>query len=242
MKTYLSDKKKSNSVTVFIFCFIIVFSVIFYFFGDKLSGAVSDFISRKMTILNASDLQQLSAENNKLKNENQELKILLKNSAVSEDFINKGIVDLVEASILLSKTSLIYSNLLINKGEEDGIKNSSLVFIGGLTPVGRIIEVNKNSSIVEMFSKSGNKIDVVYGTSTEFVNFTAYGDGSYGFYASVPYVLDIHFGDEVFLKENTNYIFGKVVDMVQNINNKTKEIYIKNDFNPMSVNKLYVER
>lgn len=244
MKTYLSDKKNSNTVFVFIVWFLIIFLIIFYFFNSNISGLFSNFVSNKIygQNINASDLQQIKNENERLKNENEELKILLRNAKLSEDLIDKGIVDIVDANILLSKSSLIYSNILINRGLSDGLRVGAIVFTGGLMPVGRVIEIFDNSSIVELFTKYNNKIEVIVGDASSTVNFIAYGDGSYGFYASVPYVLDIHIGDSIFLKENNTYMIGKVADLTENINNKTKDIYIRNDFNPIKVFKLYVEK
>ncbi|MEE6635532.1 rod shape-determining protein MreC [Limosilactobacillus pontis] len=107
------------------------------------------------------DLAQTKVRNQALAHENKQLKQELKLNSSMTDY------DTVTAAVLMRTPSAWQQQLVINKGKSSGIKkNMPVMSDGGL--IGRIAEVNKTNSKVELLSdtsESSNRFAIaIHGT------------------------------------------------------------------------------
>lgn len=99
-----------------------------------------------------SQLAQAKVRDQTLAHENAQLKKELKVKSSMTDYST------ISASVLMRTPSSWQKQLVINKGQTSGIrKNMPVMSSGGL--IGRIIEVNKTNSKVELLSNTGESSD-----------------------------------------------------------------------------------
>lgn len=113
-------------------------------------SSIIDFYSSRFLSSNVSDLQK---KNSELENENAYLKILIQNATITQSFSETGIIDPIIANgTFFDRIKIFYSDIILNKGEKDGVKTDSLVFVRGAKPVGTIKEVTLSSSKLSLFT------------------------------------------------------------------------------------------
>ena len=121
--------------------FILLFTVVQYFFGSYYKPLVHRIFE---SILVGTFpkyypyVSGLEKENSDLKNRISELEIVLKNASITEDFLQQGLTELIDANSVFGAHTVLYDTILLDKGTTDGVRDNALVFSAGLLPVGYI--------------------------------------------------------------------------------------------------------
>lgn len=136
----------------------------------------------------------LNAQLSALELENAELRQLVGHRMESGDAANAA-ADEVVASVLMRPPQIPFDSLVIRAGTEDGIMAGDQVYAFSSFPIGEIASVSRRTSIVRLFSTSGNKIEVQIGSTTTAV--VAEGKGGGNFFLKLPKVTEIEKGDIV---------------------------------------------
>lgn len=141
-----------------------------------------------------------------LASENEELKYALNRSTTTD--YDRGML----AAVLKKPPYSVYDSIIIDLGEDDGVTNRSFVIAPGDIVIGVVSTVNKDTSIVNLFSSSGGEFDVSFGTSTAVIRANGRGGGSYE--ASVPRDFSVKRDDVVSIKTGNIIIAGSVDNVI----------------------------
>ena len=221
--------------------FIISIYGISYFFKSDIINFYIKYLSKQ----NATEMTLVELAS--LKNENEYLKNLIKNSTSSNTFSESGVVDLIPASpSFLDRSNIIYNNIILNKGSEAGVKNDALVYVSGLRPVGIIKNTNLEYSTLELFTNYKKELEVfvndknISATSTN-IYFNIIGDGSYGFSSKLLKSISVKVGEDVYIKNYPSLKIGKIIEIEDIKNENEKIVYIKSNFTRNSESVFYIE-
>ena len=178
-------------------------------------------------------------------NENEYLKKKLQDASSSDTFNDSGILEpIIANSTFFDKTNFLYGDIVLNRGEQDGVKVGALVFVAGVKPVGIIKYVYDSSSKLELFSsyKKNTEAVLTQSSTTENISLELIGDGSYGFYVKVLDSLKISVGDMLYLKNYPSLQVAKVVKIDEVESENQKVIYMSSNFNSNDSNFFFIER
>lgn len=213
-------------------------------------------INLSSRFFSSASVPEVELQNAKLENENAYLKSILSNATITQSFADSGIIDPIVANgTFFDKVKIFYSDIILNKGEVDGVKQGSLVFVRGSKPVGTIKEVYDGSSKLELFtsykkitegytnksasSSSTSSEAVTFGTSTSL---DLIGDGSFGFYSRVLKTFPAEVGDEIFLKNYPTLVVA-TIKKVEDIENENEKIlYLKSNFDNSNIRLFFIEK
>lgn len=135
-----------------------------------------------------------------LKSENSELKSLL-GMATNE---RSGMV----ASVLLRPPQTPYDVIIIDIGEEDGVKGGMIVVAYGDILIGFVEEVFRDKSRVGLYSRAGEEVDIFINKTNIFT--VARGNGGGNFEVTLPRVDDVEVGSLVTTPGKDPLILGIV--------------------------------
>jgi len=183
----------------------------YFFFGKNLSGfslqmaspviqLYKSFTSKLFGGFAFLELQTKLVEENKslqerindLETENINAKMLLSEAGVFAAATSTD-PNLLKAVAVAFPPQIPYDILLLNKGEQDGLKVGAKVFLADRVEAGLIEEVYNNLSKVQLFSSAGVKTESILERSGEVIEIE--GAGSGGFKISLPISFDIRIGD-----------------------------------------------
>lgn len=243
---YLLDKKTKRKKNIKIFFGVIIFVILFYFRVGIFNGIsyVAGFVFSPILSSGNSvgekiwDLRAYFSSKDSISKENEELKLKIEedranranyDSVVKENIELKDIlgrknerVDLVLASILAKPNQSPFDTLLIDIGENNGLKIGDRVFAFGNIPIGRVAEVYHNYSKVVLFSSSGEATPVVVSPkpnldanpATQNIFLEAIGRGGGNFEVIIPRDFVIAKDDQVVLAGITPYVLGVVETVI----------------------------
>jgi rod shape-determining protein MreC len=244
--SYLLDKKIRRKKFFYILTFVIICVILFYFrlniwngfsflsntifrpvivfgdsIGEKIKNVSSYFVSKS----------SLYSENESLKSQLSESKMimvnynsLLKENANLKEILGRKNIKMnaILSAILSKSNQSIYDTLVIDAGENQGVKTGDMVFALGNVPIGRISNVYSNSSKVILFSNSGEKTQIVVenksvlaGTNigkSVFLEIVGRGGGNFEMILSRDFTPQK--GDEVVLPGITPYVVGVVETII----------------------------
>lgn len=232
--SYLQDRKKRNKkirniflVFLFLIFFIYFSSPVFNFLSSSLNKVSRPFliltnnIGARMynfSVLFA-DKKTLILENQNLKNELNEQKSLIE----EYNILAKEVIDLKEilgrvdenkefvlATIL--KKPGIFDTLILDIGEDKGIKETNLVFAYGNIPIGYVKEVYPKSSLVYLFSKTGEKVNALVQSRNIYLDVIGRGGGN--FEIILPRDLVLEKGENLLLPNLKSYTIAKVDSII----------------------------
>ena len=132
------------------------------------------------------ELAENSARNNAVLAENEELKGLLGRTPVEKPLL---------ATILKKPPTSAYDTFVLDVGADHGVEAGDTIYALGTVPVGEIAEVFAHTAKAKLYSSSGEKFDIVIGSST--IHATAIGKGGGYFEVSLPRDTKIQRGDHV---------------------------------------------
>lgn len=135
--------------------------------ADSVSGLLNAYTENRELKQKVSELAQVKVRDQTLAKENKQLKAELKLKNSLTDYST------VSAAVMSRTPSSWQQQLVINKGQISGIKKNMPVLSGGGL-IGRVAEVNKTNSKVELLSdtsESSNRFSIVInGTDGKSVN------------------------------------------------------------------------
>ena len=135
--------------------------------ADSVSGLMNAYTENRDLKQKVSELAQVKVRDQTLAKENKQLKAELKLKNSLTDYST------VSAAVMSRTPSSWQQQLVINKGQTSGIKKNMPVLSGGGL-IGRVAEVNKTNSKVELLSdtsESSNRFSIVInGTDGKSVN------------------------------------------------------------------------
>lgn len=135
--------------------------------ADSVSGLMNAYTENRELKQKVSELAQVKVRDQTLAKENKQLKAELKLKNSLTDYST------VSAAVMSRTSSSWQQQLVINKGQTSGIKKNMPVLSGGGL-IGRVAEVNKTNSKVELLSdtsESSNRFSIVInGTDGKSVN------------------------------------------------------------------------
>ena len=135
--------------------------------ADSVSGSMNAYTENRELKQKVSELAQVKVRDQTLAKENKQLKAELKLKNSLTDYST------VSAAVMSRTPSSWQQQLVINKGQTSGIKKNMPVLSGGGL-IGRVAEVNKTNSKVELLSdtsESSNRFSIVInGTDGKSVN------------------------------------------------------------------------
>ncbi len=216
--SYLYNKKEKQRK--FLNWTLVVFSISILFIfrspiGRGLSlfahAVASPFLSAKQGIsqsandvgLRLASKETLQAENDQLKKAVAELQLqnLERDILFNENIAMKESLGRIQnpaafiLGVILSKPPLSpYDTLVLDIGADMSVREGALVFAYGRVPIGTIAEVYPKSSLVKLFSTSGETTKVVVGGSN--IQLDALGKGGGNFEVTLPREIQIAEGSE----------------------------------------------
>jgi len=150
------------------------------------------------------DPQYLNAKITALESENEGLKSFLN----TNDGVNvkrpKGSLFSVAQRPPFSP----YDSIIVNGGSDNGIQVDDLAFASQDVLIGYVTAVFPHTSIVTLYSSSGQRQEVYVGTSSNAV--ASEGKGGGNFYIKVPSETKINIGDPIIWPSMQNILLGTV--------------------------------
>lgn len=141
------------------------------------------------------------------------------------------------ASILVKPNYTLYNSLIIDAGTNEGIQVGDLVIGYGSVALGKIRDVRKNISFVELFSENAISSVLVHNISGTYVDAVGHGGGVVTF--TVPRDVSISVGDTLSLPARSGLFFGTVEDIQFDSTDPVQTIFAQSAVN---INQLqYVE-
>lgn len=175
MRISHTDRNNNKNLKIILVLFLLL-SIMHYFLGYLYRPIVSNVYTKLYSNFfstSATELQALQNKINILENENSSLQNLLRDASITEEFIREGRTQTIKSNIVFNKSTLLYSELLLDKGGRDGINKNSLVFVSGLYPIGYISEVYDDSALLKLFTTNNLEtigiMDLVKSTSSKIV-------------------------------------------------------------------------
>ncbi len=159
-----------------------------------------------------------------LNQENESLKELL-----GREIFN--VKDAVLGAVLARPNVSPYDTFIIDIGESSGIKKGDSVFVQGNVFIGKVDEVNKNTSVVTLFSSPGQVTPVSIGL--QGISANAKGRGGGNFIVELPRGTEVEKGDIVTMPS----IDIKLFAIVEEIDGDPSDPFITILFkNPVNMN------
>ena len=264
--SYLLDKKNKSKKVTRAFVIALIIFTLFYFragifkgfsyaahsvfkpvmifgnnLGNKFSSIGSAVSFKKMIIAENKELKiQLgesvakTANYNSVLDENIKLKEILNRKPWSANFIL--------GNILSQKNQSIYSSILIDLGANDGISEGQRVFALGNIPVGRIAQVEANSSKVVLYSSPGERTEVIVSGSTYSGFMEVVGRGGGNFEIILPRDFVIAEGTEIILPGAFPYVLGAVKTIISDPRDAFQKALIVSPVNIQELKFVQVEK
>lgn len=142
----------------------------------------------------------MMAVNQTLQNENNVLKDLLGRKEVK--------TETVLAAILVKPPQTIYDLLILDVGEDYGVKVGDKVIANANVYIGEVTEVLPKSSKVTLYSTPGKKLPVMLGANSVSVEAVGMGGGNFNIF--LPRELEVKEADVIVIPSITTNIFGIV--------------------------------
>jgi cell shape-determining protein MreC len=160
----------------------------------------------------------LNAELTALQLENDELRQLV-GKRMEDGDAAAAVEREVVASVVMRPPQLPFDSLVIKAGANDGLQTGDQVYAFSSFPIGEIASVARTTSVVQLFSAPGNKIEVLIGTTTTAV--MAEGKGGGNFFLKLPKVTEIKEGDIVM----RTYLPPEAFSTIESVDSTAGEAY-----------------
>jgi cell shape-determining protein MreC len=207
-------------IVVFVVAVIVAVNIFFPHLVPALANSVaSPFWRLEFAVKNGS-LDTVE----KLLNENAELKRAIEENSSNAEMIayvqkeNDELRDMLGASstinfvvapIIKRPPSIAYDEFIIDAGLDQGVSTSSIIYVAGDVPLGKVINVFAKTSRVLLFSSPNVKHDVQIGPS--YVGATATGRGGGQYEVELPRGLNVSVDDFVTAFDLGQKPLGKII-------------------------------
>lgn len=144
------------------------------------------------------------------------------------------------SNVLSKPPNSLYDTFIIDVGSLHGIMLGNKVYLSNRIIIGTIASVTSYTSIVKLFSSSGEKQETTL--SRTGASFEIIGKGGANFQVEVPKDTDIVFGDSFIYSGISSSIIGNVYYIDTNSQSSFKTIYLRTPGNVFSTNHVFVEK
>lgn len=246
-KKEIKRKKRLTRVIIILVLFLVlsfsgilgVFSKFFNYVGRPI------WESKKVAVSEVNDIvylfknkKNLLLENEKIKEENSNLKIRMIDYQILKDENNKlkellGRIpskhNFILGSILSKPNNSPYDTLVIDIGENDDIQEGLMVYINGNVPIGIIDKVYPKTALVLLYSNPGKVTDGVIEGSNINVSLTGRGGGN--FEMSIPFEIVVSNGTMITLPDIESEVLAIVEEDISNPTDPIKKIILRSPVN-----------
>ncbi len=262
MQPYYAKKKNSN----ILFYIQLIFIILICIFWSRIRHTIAPTISDKLVkVFNSSNivvskyndfslyikdrnvlndtLNKLSIDNMYLENQIAKYKYNESQDKLKNEMADNGKIDNIIAYSLGSKDNFIYDNLIINVGYRDGVSMDAIVYTRGMQPVGRVDQVNNNTSRVRLLSISGAEIEAILEINNEKVTLIGQGGGEYITKIKNRLLSDGYgVGNKVLLGEDTSMVIGEIIHIDAVKDEDTSLVHVRGYYNPASQSIFFVDK
>lgn len=246
-KKTIVRKKKITKIFLVLVIFVVLALALNFGLGSKIFNYIGKpiWVSKKVAVNELSNLNYLSKsrksldlenkslveENSKLKismidyqilkNENDKLKALIGRISSNNNFIL--------GSILTKPNYSPYDTLVIDIGEDEGLKEGLLVYVNGNIPIGVISQVYANTSLVELYS---NPSRITHGLIEESnITVELVGRGGGNFEMSLPFEITANKGTSILLPSINLEILAVVEEDISDPTDPVRKIILRSPIN-----------
>lgn len=214
----------------------------FWYIKDKSSIGVyyiTDFFKFKNSLIK--EKNKLEDEVNKLRLTKIDYDLLVKeNDELKSQFGRMDKKDRILANVISKPPQSPYDTFIIDAGSSVGVTLGKKVYLSDNIILGVISKVNQDTSVVSLYSTSGEKIESV--NSRTGTTFVIEGKGGENFSVTVPKETDIIWGDS-FLLPNTNLsLLGMVNFVDSNSQSSFKDIHIRIPGNAFQSKYVFIDK
>ena len=167
-----------------------------------------------------------------LKNENDQLKELLGRTESKQSFIL--------SNILTKPNHSLYDSIIIDVGSNEGIQVGSKVYVDSKMPIGQIVKVYTNTSLVELYSNPDSETEAVIDGSNATVSLVGRGGGN--FEMTIPIDLSSEKGVLVTIPGVTSEVLAVIDGVVSSPNEPVKKVILHSPINIQDVKWVEVKK
>ncbi|MFA6355331.1 MAG: rod shape-determining protein MreC [Candidatus Paceibacterota bacterium] len=178
------------------------------------------------------DLKQAMIDYRILKNENVSLKELFGRVPNSDD--------MVLANILTRPNYSPYDTIILDIGNDIGIKIGDRVYGNVLTPIGEVSAIYKNTSLVTLYSNPGKVTEAIMEGSNTNVEIVGRGGGN--FEMIIPIDLPFVKGASLLLPNIKSEIVAIIEDVISSPNDPVKKVLLSSPVNVQNLKWVFVKR
>lgn len=183
------------------------------------------------------ELQLETLENKSVEQELllRELKGLLGDIATSSTRYGVPII----VSSLAQDVTKIYSTVIFSKGYSDDIGIGDKVYLRKRQIICEIKEVYARTSLCELYSGFGSKVEGV--TASSSINITLEGRGGH-YIANIVRDTDIAVGEKILLRNDQSFVLGEVAQVFNNDQDTSWRVLVRGEYNPANSSLYYIEK
>ena len=247
--------EKIKGKSLFIVVAVIILLIFFHIIG--ILGPVERFIVKVtlpiqrsfynlgMSLNKISNLNEISSENDRLRNKLSELNIdYVKLSSLESEnnylkdelnYLNTKNYQFVLADII-GKTEINNQVLIINKGSLDGVKEGIAATVSEGVVIGKVAKVEKSRSFIELLTSTQSQLAISLGNLNETNGLVIGQAGNSMLLDLIPQDQEINIGDLVITSGLENNIprgllIGEVVEVISQVGQIFKQAKIMPPFN-----------
>ncbi|MDB5194159.1 MAG: Rod shape-determining protein MreC [Parcubacteria group bacterium] len=255
-KNSFRRKPRSRSREVLVVASVFVVGAFFFsYFGGYVSNVVGPlwhsnaFLSRGLTNLTASlrSKDALITENTNLKDQlasDEELIVSLRTIAASRDDLlssfGRNAASGISANVLVHPPETPYDILVIDAGENLGVKLLSEVSTPEGSSIGSISDIFSKTARVKLYSTAGERTDAVLERGQVPVTLTGRGGGNLEF--TLPRTIDVEIGDRIVTSTIDTALLGVVGSVDVTPTDSFKTVLVKSPINPSTLRHVLIKR
>ena len=133
------------------------------------------------------------------------------------------------AAILVRPPQTPYDAIVIDAGKNMHLAVGDIIYAEMNYAIGRVTSVSDKTSLITLFSSSGQKENVLVGSST--LSVSAEGRGGGNFYIKIPRNISVHQGDPIIWPDIQTMLLGKVDVVDSGSGDAYTSIYFKSPIN-----------
>lgn len=167
-----------------------------------------------------------------LKNENEQLKELLGRVPEKNDF--------VLGNILTKPNYSPYDSIIIDIGNNSGIKEENFVYANGNIPIGNIVKVYEKTSLVSLFTNPGQKTEgFIEGVNASVL---LVGRGGGNFEMIIPIELSVLKGTIIYLPGYISTVLAIVDEVISTPTDPFKKVILSSPINVQNLKWVEVKK
>jgi len=191
----------------------------------------------------------ISKENNDLKKENENLKLtmidykILKNDLdqLKETLGRVSVEDtFILGNILTKPNHSPYDTLIIDIGNNLGVKEGDLIYANGNIPIGIISKIYDKTSLVNLFTSPGQKTEGFINELNASIELIGRGGGN--FEMIIPVELKVEKGTIIYLPDETSLVVAQVDEIISSPTDPFKKVILSSPVNVQNIKSVFIKK